>query len=250
MEVFLGMVAHELKTPLTSLMANLQMMGRRLNSPVRPDTRYEDYGREGRVLRAQLERCDQSVERMYRLVEDVLDDTSVQHGRLALQLEPCNLAAVVGEAVAEQLALHPERTILWVADLSPVPVLADASRLEQVVTNYLSNALKFSRSHQAVEVRCAQADGMVRVSVRDEGVGIAAADQPHIWERFYQAKEASVQHGSRVGFGLGLHISRAIIERHHGQVGLESTPGRGTTMWFTLPLASPGSSASPEARAD
>jgi len=202
------------------------------------------------VLRAQLERCDQSVERMQRLVEDVLDDTYVQRGRLALQLEPCNLAAVVGEAVAEQIALHPDRTILWDADVSPVQAMADAVRIEQVVANYLSTALKFSRPNQVVEVCLSREDGMARVSVHDEGVGIAAADQPHIWERFYQAKGAGVQHGSQVGFGLGLHISRAIIEGHHGQVGLESAPGQGTTIWFTLPLAAPQSSASSELGTD
>jgi signal transduction histidine kinase len=250
MEAFLSMVAHELRTPLTSLIANLKLMGRRLDGRLHPNTSYEDYGHERGVLRAQLERCDQSVERMHQLVEDVLDDTSVQHGRLALQPEPCNLAAVVGEAVAEQMALHPERTILWVADVSPVPVMADANRLEQVVANYLSNALKFSRPNQIVETRLRPEEGMARVSVHDDGVGVAAADQPHIWERFYQAKGAGVQHGSQVGFGLGLHISRAIIEGHHGQVGLESVPGQGTTIWFTLPLASPQASASSEVGTD
>jgi signal transduction histidine kinase len=187
---------------------------------------------------------------MQRLVTDVLDDTSAQHGRLALRLEPCNLAAVVGEAVAEQVALHPERSIHWVADASPVPVMADAGRLELVVVNYLSNALKFSHPNQGVAVRLRSEDGRAQVSVNDEGVGIAAADQPHIWERFYQAEGAGVQYGSQVGFGLGLHICRAIIEGHHGQVGLESAPGQGTTIWFTLPLASPQSSASSEAGAD
>jgi signal transduction histidine kinase len=250
METFLSMVAHELRTPLTSLIANLKLTGRRLDGLLHPNTRCEDYGPQGRVLRAQLERCDQSVERMQRLVEDVLDNTYVQHGRLALQLEPCNLAAVVDEAVAEQMALHPDRTILCGADVSPIEVMADAGRLEQVVANYLSNALKFSRPNQVVEVQLRPEDGMARVSVHDEGIGIAAADQPHIWERFYQAKGAGVQHGSQVGFGLGLHISRAIIEGHHGQVGLESPPGQGTTIWFALPLAALRSSASSEAGVD
>ena len=101
---------------------------------------------------------------MRRLVEDVLDETRVRKGRLALRLEPRNLASVVGQAVTEQAALNPERTIRWVAEESLIPVLADASRIEQVVTNYVSNALKFSRANQPVEVRLCTEDGMARVS--------------------------------------------------------------------------------------
>jgi signal transduction histidine kinase len=161
----------------------------------------------------------------------------VQQGRLALRLEPCDLAGVVGEAVAEEVALNPERAIGWVDETSPVSVLADAGRIEQVVANYVTNALKFSRTDQAVEVHLATHDGTVRVSVRDEGVGIPLAEQPHIWERFYQGAQASVQSGSQIGFGIGLHICKAIVEGHQGQVGVESTPGAGSTFWFTLPLA-------------
>jgi len=80
---------------------------------------------------------------MRRLVDDVLDETRVSHGRLALRPQPCDLVSVAGRAVAEQLALNPDRSIHWVVDTAPIAVLADASRIEQVVTNYVSNALKF-----------------------------------------------------------------------------------------------------------
>ena len=88
---------------------------------------------------------------------------------------------------------------------------------------------------------------MARVTVHDEGVGIPLADQPHIWERFYRAAGADWQSGSQIGFGIGLYISKAIIDGHQGQVGIESAPGQGTTVWFTLPLASPPASSSPGA---
>ena len=174
---------------------------------------------------------------MARLVEDVLHETRVRQGQLTLRPEACDLVSVVGQAVAEQMALNPERCIRWVAEASPVPVLADASRIEQVVTNYVSNALKFSRADQAVEVCVQTQDRAARVSVHDDGVGIPLAHQPHIWERYYQAAEANVQSGSQVGFGIGLYMSKAIIEGHSGQVGVESAPGQGTTIWFLLPLA-------------
>ncbi len=237
MEAFLSTVAHELRTPLTSLIGNVHLMARRLDTLVHLVRTGQEYTDAAGVLHTLIDRCDRSLKRMARLVEDVLDETRVRQGRFALRPEPCDLVSVVGQAVAEQLALHPERCIRWIADASPVPVLADASRIEQVVTNYVSNALKFSRADQAVEVRVQTRDRVARVSVHDDGVGIPQAIQPHIWERYYQTAGAHVQSGSQVGFGIGLYISQAIIEGHGGQVGVESAPGQGTTLWFLLPLA-------------
>lgn len=246
MEAFLSVVAHELRTPLTSLIGNVELLGRRLETLLRLVRNGEEYTGAAGALRTLIGWCDQSVERMALLVEEVLDALLVRQGRLALRLAPVDLANLVGAAVAEQTALHPERSIRWVAEASPVPVLADASRIAQVVANYVSNALKFSRADQAVEVRVQKEDRewKARVAVHDDGVGIPLEDQPHIWERFYQAAEVfyqtggvGVQSGSQVGFGIGLYVSKAIVEEHHGHVGVESTPGRGTTIWFTLPLA-------------
>jgi signal transduction histidine kinase len=250
MAAYMGTVAHELKTPLTSLTGNLQLMPRRLDTLLRRVANHEDYADAARVLRALIDWCAQSLERMRRRVDDVLDETRLSHGRLALRLQPCDLVSVVGRAVAEQLALNPERSIHWVVDTAPIAVLADASRIEQVVTNYVGNALKFSHADRAVEVRVQVQNGQARVAVRDEGIGIPPGDQPHIWERFYQAEGAGWQSGSQIGFGLGLYLSKAIVEGHHGQVGVESAPGRGTTIWFALPVAPSPTGPAPEAAAD
>jgi signal transduction histidine kinase len=246
METFLGVLAHELKTPLTSLIGNVQLMARRLDALVRPDARREDYSRGVTAVRTLVEYCEQSLGRMARLVEDVLDETRIRRGRLTLRLEPCDLTAVVGKAVAAQAALNPERSIRWVAETSAVPVRADAGRIEQVVDNYVSNALKFSRDDQAVEVHVHTGDGMARVSVHDNGIGVPLAEQPHIWEQFYQAKGAEVRSGSQVGVGMGLYISKAIVEGHHGQVGIESALHQGTTIWFAVPLALARAASAPE----
>jgi signal transduction histidine kinase len=248
MEAFLNMVAHELKTPLASLMGYSQLISRRLETLLRLVHNHDDYTDAARMLHALIDWYDQSLERMERLVEDVLDETRVQQGRLTVRLEPRHLTEVVAEAVAEQRQLHPERTIRWIAEESPVPVMVDANRIEQVVTNFVSNALKFSRADQAVEVHLQTADGLTCVSVHDDGVGIPLPEQPHVWEPFYQAAGARWQSGSQVGFGLGLAISKAIVEGHHGQAGIESAPGQGTTAWFTLPLAtSPPACIAPQA---
>ena len=187
MEAFLSMVAHELRTPLTSLTANVQLMARRMDTLLRLVKNGDDYAGTARVLRDLIQWSDQSLERMRRMVDDVLDDTLVRQGRLALRLEAVDVVSVAGRAVAEQLALNPGRSIHWVVKTSPILVLADASRIDQVVKNYVSNALKFSRTNQAVEVRIERDDGEVLVSVHDDGVGVPSTDQPHIWEQYYQA---------------------------------------------------------------
>jgi signal transduction histidine kinase len=148
------------------------------------------------------------------------------------------LDAVVREAVEEQRQLHPERTIALDVPSEPrVPVVADAHRLGQVVTNLLTNALKYSPTDRPVEVGLQVHNQQARVWVRDAGPGLPPAEQEHVWERYYRAPGVSVQSGSGIGLGLGLHISRTIIEQHQGQVSVQSAPGQGSTFWFSLPLA-------------
>jgi signal transduction histidine kinase len=250
MQVFLSVIAHELRTPLTSLVGNVHLMARRLDILLRPNTSREDSIRTATALGTLLAYCEQSLQRLWRLMDDVLDETRIRRGQLELRLEPCDLATVVGAAVAEQAVLNPERSIRWIPQASPVPVIADASRIEQVVASYVSNALKFSREDQAVEVCVQTAGSVAQVSVHDEGVGVPLAEQPHIWEQFYQVKGVEVQSSSHIGVGMGLYISKAIVEGHHGRVGIDSATGQGTTIWFTLPLPASLPSSSPEAGTD
>ncbi len=121
-----------------------------------------------------------------------------------------------------------------------MPVFADADRLAQVVTNYVSNALRYSSPDQPVTVGLEVdrlAEPAARVWVQDGGPGVPPEEQERIWERFYRVSGTPHRDGSSVGLGLGLSISRNIIERHGGQVGVDSVPGRGATFWFRLPLA-------------
>ncbi len=104
------------------------------------------------------------------------------------------------------------------------------------MSNYLSNALKYSAADQPVEVQLEVKDGVAHVSVLDQGPGLSPDEYQHIWERFYRVPGIQVQSGSGVGLGLGLHISHIIIERLGGTVGVESEQGKGSTFWFTLPI--------------
>lgn len=117
-----------------------------------------------------------------------------------------------------------------------VLVMADRDRVGQVMSNYLSNALKYSSAEQPVQITLEVRDSDVCVRVRDHGPGLSLEQQQHIWERFYRVPDIHVRSGSGVGLGLGLHISRTIIERQGGTVGVESEPEKGASFWFTLPL--------------
>jgi signal transduction histidine kinase len=239
MEEFLNITSHELKTPLTSLQGNIQLMGRRINRVQLDPAKAVDLIPLVTITRSLIERSERSLDRLGRLIDDLLDVARIREGRLELCLEPCDLAAVLQTAVDEHRLVHDFRTIrLELLATPPVLVLADAQRIEQVVANYLTNALKYSCEDRPVEVRLQVNGEMARVVVRDEGVGLPADEQEHIWKRFYRARGVSVQSGSKVGMGIGLHISKSIIEWHRGQVGVDSVPGQGATFWFTLPLAS------------
>jgi signal transduction histidine kinase len=184
-----------------------------------------------------LERCNQSLRRMAQLVNDMLDDARVQQGQLTVQLERGDLAHLVASVVEEQRLLAGERRIdLDLPPAQPVMVLLDPDRIAQVVVNYLSNALKYSGEERPVLTCLAVVDGEARVSVHDEGVGVPPAAEAHIWERFYRVDGVKVQSGSGIGLGIGLHVSKAIVEAHHGHVGIERNSGPGSTFWFTLPL--------------
>ena len=188
-----------------------------------------------------LETTMTQAERLNRLINDLLDTSRIRSGRLELKLAPIDLTALLSQTVEEQRQAAPERTILLVtSDDQPVTMWGDDERIGQVVTNYLTNALKYSVETRPVEVGLDVEAGQARVWVRDQGPGITPEEQVHIWERFHQAAGIEVQSGSGAGLGLGLYISRTIIEHHHGQVGVESVRGQGSTFWFTLPLATPG----------
>jgi signal transduction histidine kinase len=189
----------------------------------------------------QLSRTSLQVERLQRLVDDLVDASRIQAGKLEVRPSQADLVAIVRTVVEEQEQAALERTISFhcPADLS-VPVYADAGRIEQVVTNFLTNALKYSPADQpvdvGVDVGMEVEPQQVRLWVRDNGPGLPLEEQEHVWERFHQVKDIQVQTGGGVGLGLGLYISRLIIERHQGGIGVESAPGRGSTFWFTLPV--------------
>lgn len=252
MEEFLGVASHELRTPLTTIKANIQLSQRRLKNVMQlAETLPIEVASKVTMTQDMLTRAERQVGVLNRLVGDLIDISRIQTGKLQLHLrqELSDLAQIVQETVQAQRIATPERTIqLEMHTQGMVPTIADPDRIMQVLTNYLNNALKYSYSDTPVTVvlnvqeddQAGNAEAhqhTARVSVHDQGQSLSPEQQQHIWECFYQAEGIKVLSGSGVGLGLGLYISQILIQRHHGQVGVESTEHHGSTFWFTLPLA-------------
>lgn len=237
MNDFLGIAGHEMRTPLTSIKANLQLAQRRLDR-LRSDAAARDviiaHGmREAGRL---LDRTEVQVGRITRLVSDIVDVSRIRAGHMEIRRRRADLASVVREVVDEHRQLAPGRSIELLGADSPVEVEIDAERIGQVVINFLTNALKYSHEARTIWVGIAADQGEARVWVRDQGPGLAPEERERVWELFYRVAGVEHRHGSSVGLGMGLHISRTIVHEHGGHVGVESEQGLGATFWFTIPL--------------
>lgn len=241
MELFIAMASHEFRTPLTVIKGYLQfaqqLLGPRLPSGEIPAP----------INRTLVTACEAltlasgAAARMSGLLDDFLQVSRAQAGKLLVRPQRCDLGGIVRASVDELRQMNSTRQVcLRIPANRPAYVNADPERIGQVVTNYLTNALNFSPEDQPVDVRVHVRRHIARVSVRDRGPGLPAADKKRIWERFYQAPGVERQAGTDAGLGLGLYVCRMIIEQHGGRVGVESTVGQGATFWFTLPLNADG----------
>jgi signal transduction histidine kinase len=220
---FLNIVSHELKTPLTSLKGMAQLTRRKLERAGIEDAKY-------------LAVMERSTDRMERLINDLLDITRIEAGKLILRLEPCDLVALCKQASEEESAAWHRPIDLYLPD-EPMVVELDAERIRQVILNLLSNAFKYSLPEQNVTLRLSLEDHFALVTIQDSGTGIPEEALPHLFEQFFRVTDTPVQLGSQVGMGIGLYICQTIIERHHGQIGVRSEVAKGSTFWFKLPLS-------------
>ncbi len=231
-EEFLSVASHELRTPAAGLMLSLESL-------VHSRSRAQAASRRSTDRLVDL--LVRQGKRLVRLSGDLLDVSRIEACRFSLELEEVDLAALVADVV-EQLRLDLERSgsELSLKRRTEVRGRWDRGRLEQVVTNLLSNALKFGEG-KPIEVSIGQEGGLARLAVRDAGIGISPPLQAHIFDRFQRA--VSAEHYG--GLGLGLYISRRIVEAHGGSIRVESQPGAGATFTVELPREGPG--AGPQA---
>ena len=239
MDEFLSIISHELRTPMTTIKGNIQLAKLRLQFAMR-GLSVENAGLIHILdeIHTMLERAERQANTQNRLIKDLVDSSRIQSGRLDLQEEHSDLSAIARETMEDIQSTFPARRIhLSIAGEESIVVLADAERIGEVITNYVTNALKYSPEDQPIEVRLEKKGDRALFSVRDCGPGLTPSEQAHIWGRFHRVEGIKRQRGFAVGMGLGLYICRAIIEQHQGAVGVESVKGEGSTFWFTLPLA-------------
>lgn len=227
---FLSVAAHELRTPITSLRAFAQLILRRMDrrQPLDP----------GQVERA-LQTIIQQADKLTRLVSQLLDVSRIEAEKLVLQREATDFSQLVESVVATVQSSAPDHTLV-VRTPGPLPALLDAVRIEQVVVNLLDNAVKYSPDGGPIEVVVTQPKaGWVRLAVRDHGIGIPAGNRDRLFDRFYQAHPG----GHLGGMGLGLYISRQIVQLHQGRLTAEFPRGGGTRFVVDLPTAPEGMAA-------
>ncbi|GHO55811.1 CheR family methyltransferase [Ktedonobacter robiniae] len=220
-ETFLGMVSHELKTPLTSAKGFVQLLQRRLSNA----------GDEH--MAPELEQVDRSLEKLSRLISSLLDASALETGMLSIHASVFAVDDLVREMVKEQKQLWPHR--LFLESTIQIRAYADRERSGQVLQNLLSNALKYSPVNDPVWVSVSVDDDMIRLSVQNRGKGIPQDQHARIFERFVRG--AQPEQNTVKGMGLGLYIAAQIVTQQGGRIWVESTLNEGATFFFTLPLA-------------
>ena len=217
----LAIVAHDLRNPLSTV----RMASTLLLEAAKTD-----------LERKHLEMVGRAAERMQRLIEDLLEVSRIKRGNLSMDFAPERVGPLVREAVAMLAPLASAGGIALEADVAEdlPPAEMDGSRILQVLSNLVGNALKFTPSGGRVRIACSHQDDALRISVSDTGAGIPADQLPYVFGRFWQASDAD-----RRGIGLGLSIVRGIVGAHRGRVWVESEVGVGSTFHFTLPVAGP-----------
>ncbi len=218
---FISIASHELKTPLTSIKAYIQLLERII---------HENSGKD--VMQKYIERAQKQIEKLNMLVTDLLDISKIESGKLEYHKTTFNFNEMVNHAIDIIQQTNKDYHITKLNELN-VEVYGDESRIEQVVLNYLTNAVKYSPVNKNITVELRQESGNIQCRVSDSGIGIPSDKLKKVFEKYYRAEEASNRFQ---GLGIGLYICSEIIEGHKGYCGVESEEGKGSTFYFTLPV--------------
>jgi signal transduction histidine kinase len=223
-EDFLLQVAHELRTPIAALSASLDLLHQDALTMPREE------------LEHMVGTLRRSAYRLEYLVENLLDAGSIEAGTFQVRTIPTSLRHALGEALVFIQPILDAKEQRLLSEIAPRAdrILADPRRTSQILANLLSNASKYSPESTTIRVGSALEDGYIRVSVADEGAGIPLDEQPRLFQRFFRSRQVREAAG---GLGLGLTIVRAIVQAQGGDVRIESAPGRGTSVHFTIPKA-------------
>jgi signal transduction histidine kinase len=214
---FISIASHELKTPLTTIKAFFQLAAR-------------DIPQESRTFQL-IGKASRQLMRMERLIGDLLDVSKINAGKMQYNLEVFDFGGVLKEATDSVQEIYPARQFIMEETVAAT-ITADRHRIEQVIINLLTNAVKYSPDTDRVSMRSSVKDNILRVSIEDFGIGIEEKHLDQLFDRFYRV---DMEHRFQ-GLGLGLFISSEIIKRHGGRIWVESQPGKGSVFIFQLPL--------------
>ena len=218
---FIAMASHELKTPLTSIKAYLQMVAKRLNEI-----------NDSFVTNA-VSKSLYQVNKMADLIHGFLDLSKLESGKLQLNPQSFDINELIDEVIAETDLTSPGTLINFDRN-EIILATADREKIEQVIRNFISNAIKYSDKGSEIAIHCKKTAEDVQVSVTDKGIGIKPKDQERLFQRFYRVESEKMK--NIAGFGIGLYLSSEIIQRHRGKIGVQSDENKGATFYFSLPL--------------
>src|SRR6476659_3225681 len=214
---FLSIASHELKTPLTSIQAYIQLLSRNLKNHDSPE------------LKTYVEKAHVQVGKLNNLISELLDISKIESGELSLNNTTFNIQTLINSAVETINQTHDHCKIIVEGNELPLKVFADESRIEQVILNYLTNALKYSPDDKNIRLIRGNDENNCWIKVKDNGIGIPTEKQKSIFTKFYRVEESSLKFQ---GLGIGLYICAEIIKRHGGKVGVKSQIGEGSEFYF------------------
>ncbi|SFT45789.1 PAS domain S-box-containing protein [Chryseobacterium formosense] len=220
---FIGMVSHELRNPLTAIRGYTYILGKRADK------------NNDHLLSETASKLTRQTKRMDAMINGFLETARLGEGKIQLNKTKFDIADLVRIAEEESLATITSHKIIF-APVEFTAVEADRDKIEQVLLNFINNAVKYSQYDTVINIACVTENNLAYVCVTDQGMGIPQKDQPYIFDRFYRVESEEMKH--KKGFGIGLYICKEIIERHAGQIGVKSKEGHGSTFWFTLPITS------------
>jgi PAS domain S-box-containing protein len=215
---FITIASHELKTPITSLKAILQLLDRIKGDP------------SNKMVPGLIEKANRNVVKVNALVDDLLNASQMKEGQLNLNKSAFNLSQVINDYLQPIRADNKYEIIVIGSD--NITVFADEVRLEQVITNFITNAIKYAPESKTITISLVQTTDDTIVEVSDRGPGIPVDRLPYLFDRYYQVNNKGSKYS---GLGLGLYICAEIVKKHGGKIGANSVDGEGSTFWFTLP---------------
>jgi signal transduction histidine kinase len=220
---FFSIASHELKTPVTSLKAYTQLM------------LMDSEGFRDQQQKRMLERMDIQINKLTSLINDLLDTSKIENGQLVFNREPFTLNELVNEIVSDMQPISLRQQLVF-KNNQPASVYADRERIRQVISNFITNAIKYAGDSKKIIISLERHENTVICSVQDFGKGISKDEQEKIFERFYRVSGPNLN--TFPGLGLGLFICKKVIEKHGGKIGVISHPRKGSTFYFELPLNS------------